>query len=43
VGLALVARLAQRLGGRAQAGTAPEGGAAFRVVLPSLGAPGDPA
>ncbi len=34
VGLALVARLAQRLGGRAQAGTAPEGGAAFLVVLP---------
>ncbi len=34
VGLALVARLAQRLGGRAQAGRAPEGGAAFRVVLP---------
>jgi two-component system sensor histidine kinase BaeS len=36
VGLALVARLAQRLGGVAQAGTAPEGGASFRVVLPSL-------
>ncbi|MGB8021104.1 MAG: HAMP domain-containing sensor histidine kinase [Candidatus Nanopelagicales bacterium] len=34
VGLALVARLAQRLGGRAEAGAAPEGGAAFRVVLP---------
>lgn len=34
VGLALVDRLAQRLGGRAEAGTAPEGGAAFRVVLP---------
>lgn len=34
VGLALVARLAERLGGRAEAGIAPEGGAAFRVVLP---------
>ncbi|MGB7982628.1 MAG: HAMP domain-containing sensor histidine kinase, partial [Candidatus Nanopelagicales bacterium] len=34
VGLALVARLAQRLGGAAQAGIAPEGGAAFRVLLP---------
>lgn len=34
VGLALVARLAQRLGGRADAGSAWEGGAAFRVVLP---------
>ncbi len=34
VGLALVDRLAQRLGGRAQAGCAPEGGAAFLVVLP---------
>lgn len=34
VGLALVARLAQRLGGVATAGTAAEGGAAFRVVLP---------
>ncbi len=38
VGLARVARLAERLGGRAQAGTAPEGGAAFLVVLPD--APG---
>ena len=36
VGLALVARLAERLGGRAQAGSAPEGGAAFLVVLPDL-------
>ncbi len=36
VGLALVARLAQRLGGVAQAGTAPEGGAAFLVVLPEV-------
>jgi two-component system sensor histidine kinase BaeS len=35
VGLALVARLAERLGGRAQAGVAREGGAAFRVVLPA--------
>jgi two-component system sensor histidine kinase BaeS len=34
VGLALVARLAERLGGRAEAGVAAEGGAAFRVVLP---------
>lgn len=34
VGLALVARLAERLGGVAQAAGAPEGGAAFRVVLP---------
>ena len=48
VGLALVARLAQRLGGRAQAGSAPEGGAAFLVVLPDVpgpqgGADGQPA
>jgi two-component system, OmpR family, sensor kinase len=35
VGLALVARLAERLGGRAEAGIAPEGGAAFRAVLPT--------
>ena len=34
VGLALVARLAERLGGHARAGSAPEGGAAFLVVLP---------
>ncbi len=34
VGLALVARMAQRLGGAAHAGAAPEGGAAFLVVLP---------
>ena len=39
VGLALVARLAQRLGGRAQAGSAPEGGAAFLVVLPDVPGP----
>ena len=38
VGLALVARLAERLGGRAQAGSAPEGGAAFLVVLPDMSA-----
>ena len=36
VGLALVARLADRLGGRAKAGSAPEGGAAFLVVLPDM-------
>ncbi len=41
VGLALVARLADRLGGRAQAGRAPEGGAAFLVVLPDLPAAQD--
>jgi two-component system sensor histidine kinase BaeS len=35
VGLALVARLAERLGGRAEAGIAPEGGASFRAVLPT--------
>ncbi len=45
VGLALVGRLAQRLGGRAQAGRAPEGGACFSVALPRdasqvLAAPG---
>jgi two-component system OmpR family sensor kinase len=34
VGLALVGRLAQRLGGSASAGTAAEGGAAFTVRLP---------
>jgi len=34
VGLALVGRLAVRLGGRAFAGTAPEGGARFGVALP---------
>jgi len=39
VGLALVARLAERLGGRAEAGMAPEGGAAFRVVLPDAPPP----
>ena len=34
LGLALVAGLAERLGGRAFAGRAPEGGAAFAVRLP---------
>ena len=37
VGLALVGRLAARLGGRADAGTAPEGGARFGVALPRDG------
>jgi two-component system sensor histidine kinase BaeS len=35
VGLALVGRLAERLGGRAFAGTAPEGGARIGVLLPA--------
>jgi two-component system, OmpR family, sensor kinase len=34
VGLALVAGLAERLGGTAEAGQAPEGGASFTVRLP---------
>jgi two-component system sensor histidine kinase BaeS len=34
VGLALVAGLAGRLGGRAAAGRSPEGGAAFTISLP---------
>lgn len=34
VGLALVGRLAERLGGYAEAGHAPEGGASFRVGFP---------
>ncbi len=34
VGLALVAGLAERLGGTAHAGHAPEGGASFTVLLP---------
>lgn len=34
VGLALVSGLARRLGGRAEAGRAPEGGACFSVYLP---------
>lgn len=37
VGLALVGRLAERLGGRAQASHAPEGGAAFVIELPLSG------
>jgi two-component system sensor histidine kinase BaeS len=37
VGLALVAGLARRLGGRAEAGRAPEGGACFSVHLPRDG------
>jgi two-component system sensor histidine kinase BaeS len=37
VGLALVAGLAARLGGRAEAGRAPEGGACFSVHLPGDG------
>jgi len=35
VGLALVGRLATRMGGRAEAGVAPEGGARFTVWLPT--------
>lgn len=34
VGLALVGELARRMGGSAQVGVAPEGGAAFTVVVP---------
>ncbi len=37
LGLALVAGLTARLGGRAEAGTAPEGGAAFTIRLPTAG------
>jgi two-component system OmpR family sensor kinase len=36
IGLALIAGLAERLGGRAEAGHAPEGGARFTVTLTSL-------
>jgi two-component system OmpR family sensor kinase len=36
VGLALVGGLADRLGGRAEAGHAPEGGACFRVHFPAV-------
>lgn len=43
VGLALVGRLAQRLGGSAAAGHAPEGGAAFVITLPRSGPPQPPA
>jgi two-component system, OmpR family, sensor kinase len=39
VGLALVARLARGLGGRAEAGLAPEGGARFSVLLPRASRP----
>ena len=39
VGLALVSGLARRLGGRAEAGRAPEGGACFSVYLPGAGVP----
>jgi two-component system sensor histidine kinase BaeS len=35
VGLALVGRLAARLGGQAVAGPAPEGGACFQLRLPA--------
>jgi two-component system sensor histidine kinase BaeS len=42
VGLALVAGLAERLGGSPAAGSAPEGGAAFAIRLP-LGHPHLPA
>ncbi|SBW18914.1 sensor histidine kinase [Protofrankia symbiont of Coriaria ruscifolia] len=37
LGLALVAGLTARLGGQAEAGTAPEGGAAFTIRLPTAG------
>ena len=43
VGLALVGRLADRLGGTASAGHAPEGGACFRVSLPGAGGHTPPA
>lgn len=42
VGLALVGRLAGRLGGAASVADAPEGGAAFSVRLPRLLPPGTP-
>lgn len=38
-GLALVGRLASRLGAKASAGSAPEGGACFRIELTSLQTP----
>jgi two-component system OmpR family sensor kinase len=41
LGLALVAGLAERLGGTATATAAPEGGAAFAVRLPLPGPPGN--
>jgi len=37
VGLALVGRLAARLGGHAEAGRSDDGGAVLRVVLPKVG------
>jgi two-component system sensor histidine kinase BaeS len=43
VGLALVGRLATRLGGRAFAGSAPEGGALLGVTLPRATVDGPPA
>lgn len=40
LGLALVAALAGRLGARVSAGHAPEGGAAFRLIVPAAVTPG---
>jgi two-component system, OmpR family, sensor kinase len=42
LGLALVAALAERMGGRATASSAAEGGAGFTVELPPAAPPGDP-
>ena len=42
IGLALIAGLAERLGGRAEAGHAAEGGARFTVTLASLHNPNNP-
>jgi two-component system sensor histidine kinase BaeS len=42
LGLALVAALAERMGGRAVAGVAPEGGAAFTLLLPARPPSGRP-
>ena len=39
IGLALVGRLAQRMGGTALVGAAPEGGAFFRIEIPQRGEP----
>ncbi|GAA4352920.1 sensor histidine kinase [Angustibacter luteus] len=41
LGLAIVATIARRLGGQAQAAHAPEGGACFRLLLPTVSA-GEP-